>query len=86
MIAKELAHANVYRIRRIVLASIEDPYTVEQLREPRMNVLIVKPLVDRLYNKKDVSVGTSELSMPYYKLSAFSACYLASPRASQMYI
>lgn len=47
---------NIHRIRRLVLAVIEDPYTVEQLREPRMNVLIVKPLVDRLYNEDDISI------------------------------
>ncbi len=35
---------------------IEDPYSVEQLREPRMNVLIVKPLVDRLYDEDDISI------------------------------
>jgi len=45
-------------IRRLVLAVIEDPYSVEQLREPRMNVLIVKPLVDRLYDEGDISIGT----------------------------
>lgn len=38
-------------------ASIEDPYTMEQLREPRLNVLVVKPLVDRLYDEDDVSIG-----------------------------
>lgn len=43
-------------IRRLVLALIEDPYTIEQLREPRMNVLIVKPLVDRLFDEDDISV------------------------------
>ena len=35
----------------------DDPYTLEQLREPRMNVLMVRPLVDRLYDPNDVSVG-----------------------------
>jgi len=47
---------NIHRIRRLVLAVMEDPYTVEQLREPRMNVLIVKPLVDRLYSEDDISI------------------------------
>jgi hypothetical protein len=46
-------------IRRLVLAVIEDPYTTEQLREPRMNVLIVKPLVDRLYDEDDISIGNN---------------------------
>ncbi|KAF1977044.1 hypothetical protein BU23DRAFT_527334 [Bimuria novae-zelandiae CBS 107.79] len=47
---------NIQRIRRLVLASIEDPYNMEQLKEPRMNVLIVKPLVDRLYDADDISI------------------------------
>ena len=40
------------------MALIEDPYSIEQMREPRMNVLIVKPLVDRLYDEDDISIGT----------------------------
>lgn len=47
---------NIHRIRRLILAVIEDPYTNQQLREPRMNVLIVKPLVDRLYSEDDISI------------------------------
>ncbi|KAJ4291015.1 hypothetical protein N0V90_010211 [Kalmusia sp. IMI 367209] len=47
---------NIQRIRRLVLASLEDPYTMDQLKEPRMNVLIVKPLVDRLYDDEDISI------------------------------
>lgn len=35
----------------------DDPYSLEQLKEPRMNILIVRALVDRLYNPSDVSVG-----------------------------
>ncbi|KAF2869069.1 hypothetical protein BDV95DRAFT_499296 [Massariosphaeria phaeospora] len=49
-------YVTIHRIRRLVLATIEDPYTMDQLREPRMNVLIVKPLVDRLYDEDDVSI------------------------------
>lgn len=45
------------RIRRIILTSIEDPYTFDQLKEPRLNILLVKPLVERLYDEDDVSVG-----------------------------
>ncbi|KAF2751639.1 hypothetical protein M011DRAFT_463145 [Sporormia fimetaria CBS 119925] len=46
----------IHRIRRLVRASVEDPYTFDQLKEPRLNVLVVKPLVDRLYDEDDVSV------------------------------
>lgn len=35
----------------------DDPYTSEQLRDPQMNMLIVRPLVDRLYDPGDVSIG-----------------------------
>lgn len=48
---------NIQRIRRLVLASIEDPYSMDQLKDPRMNVLIVKPLVDRLFDADDISIG-----------------------------
>ncbi|KAL5405421.1 hypothetical protein PMIN06_007404 [Paraphaeosphaeria minitans] len=47
---------NIQRIRRLVLACIEDPYSMDQLKEPRMNVLIVKPLVDRLFDADDISI------------------------------
>jgi hypothetical protein len=53
---------NIQRIRRLVLASIEDPYSIDQLKEPRMNVLIVKPLVDRLFDADDISIG--EYALP----------------------
>ncbi|KAK1996815.1 nonselective cation channel [Colletotrichum falcatum] len=46
----------IHRIRRLVLASIDDPYTLDQLREPRMNLLVVRPLVDRLYDPDDPAV------------------------------
>lgn len=35
----------------------DDPYTAEQLKAPRMNKLLVRPLVDQLYNPHDLSVG-----------------------------
>lgn len=38
---------------------------MEQLKEPRLNVLIVKPLVERLYDEDDVSVGMSLLSQQH---------------------
>jgi hypothetical protein len=58
-------YVTIHRIRRLIMASIDDPYTIEQLREPRLNVLIVRPLVERLYDCDDVSVGewTSPLLM-----------------------
>lgn len=36
---------------------LDDPYSIEQLRDPRMNLSVVRPLVDKLYELDDVSVG-----------------------------
>jgi hypothetical protein len=36
---------------------IDDPYSIEQLRDPRMNLSVVRPLVDKLYELNDVSMG-----------------------------
>ena len=35
---------------------MDDPYTLDQLKAPRLNNLVVKPLVDKLYNPDDLSV------------------------------
>jgi hypothetical protein len=39
----------------------DDPYTLEQLRAPRMNMLVVRPLVDKLHNdgEGDIWAGMS---------------------------
>ncbi len=49
-------YKNMHRIRRLVMASIDDPYTMEQLMTPRMTVALVRPLTDRLYNEDDISM------------------------------
>ena len=35
---------------------IDDPYSADQLKSPRMNVAVVRPLVDHLYDPDDVSI------------------------------
>ncbi|KKA27260.1 hypothetical protein TD95_004096 [Thielaviopsis punctulata] len=47
----------VCRVRRLVMTAIEDPFTAEQLRGPRLNKLVVRPLVERLYDAHDLSLG-----------------------------
>lgn len=37
--------------------SSDDPYDKTQLMGPRMNVAVVRPLVDHLYDPDDISVG-----------------------------
>ncbi|TPX06799.1 uncharacterized protein E0L32_002295 [Thyridium curvatum] len=48
-------YVTIHRIQRLILASIDEPYTLEQLKHPRINALIVQPLVDRLYDADDIS-------------------------------
>ncbi|MCJ1246773.1 hypothetical protein MMC30_003982 [Trapelia coarctata] len=54
------AHLPVYntihQIRQEIIKSVDDPYSLEQLRSPRINVEVVRPLVDRLHDMQDISV------------------------------
>ncbi|PTB63826.1 hypothetical protein BBK36DRAFT_1171285 [Trichoderma citrinoviride] len=45
----------IHRSNKLTNAT-EDPYTLEQLTSPRINTLVVRPLVDRLYNPDDMSI------------------------------
>ncbi|KAI9148927.1 Calcium channel YVC1 [Paramyrothecium foliicola] len=47
---------NIHRVRLFILASIDDPYTIEQLTSPRMTTMVVRPLAQRLYNPDDISM------------------------------
>ena len=49
-------YTTIHMVRREVLAHIDDPYSLEQIRAPRMNALVVRPLVDRFYALKDISI------------------------------
>nr|POE96930.1 calcium channel yvc1 [Quercus suber] len=49
-------YTTIHKIRRLILATIDDPYSLEQLKSPRMNVNVVRPLVDHLYDPDDVSI------------------------------
>jgi hypothetical protein len=46
-----------YSIRNDIVTAIDDSYSLEQLKSPRFNLAIVRPLVDRLYALHDISVG-----------------------------
>ncbi|KAK6335947.1 hypothetical protein TWF730_003322 [Orbilia blumenaviensis] len=46
----------IHRIRNEVTNLIDDPYSLKQLRDPRMNQSLVRPLVDKYYEMKDISV------------------------------
>jgi hypothetical protein len=49
-------YTTIHRIHREIKALIDDPYSLEQLQTPRLNYLIVRPMVDDLYDRQDVSV------------------------------
>lgn len=44
-----------------LISETDDPYSIEQLRDPRMNVSIVRPLVDKCYEDQDLSMSKSHL-------------------------
>lgn len=49
-------YTNIHRIRHQVIAAIDDSYSLEQLRAARINVAIVRPLVNRIWEKHDESI------------------------------
>ncbi|KAM4057169.1 nonselective cation channel [Hirsutella rhossiliensis] len=61
-------YVNIHRVRRLVLVSIDDPYTIEHFREPALNSLLVRPLVERLYDPQDTTVVYSLLANRVYFL------------------
>ncbi len=56
-------YTNIHRIRRDVISIVEDYLTLEQLRDIRLNISVVRPLVDKLYELNDISIGMPVLPM-----------------------
>lgn len=50
-------YTNIHRIRRDVISIVEDYMTLEQLRDLRINISVIRPLVDQLYELDDISIG-----------------------------
>jgi hypothetical protein len=50
-------YTNIHRIRRDIIAIVEDYLTLDQLRDVRINISVVRPLVDKLYELDDISIG-----------------------------
>ncbi|OQU98150.1 hypothetical protein CLAIMM_03975 [Cladophialophora immunda] len=53
-------YETIHEIRRLVIACMVDPYTLEQLKEPAMNELIVKPFSSQGLNQ---SISTSRANL-----------------------
>ncbi|KAK0716998.1 hypothetical protein B0T26DRAFT_707997 [Lasiosphaeria miniovina] len=49
-------YTNIHRIRRDIISVIEDYLSLDQLRDVRINVSVVRPLVDKLYEQDDISI------------------------------
>jgi hypothetical protein len=52
-------YTNIHRIRRDIISVVEDYLSLEQLRDVRINISVVRPLVDKLYELDDISIGMS---------------------------
>ncbi|KAI8656334.1 hypothetical protein NCS56_01237100 [Fusarium sp. Ph1] len=46
----------IHRIRKFILASLDDPYSLDHMTSPRFNNLVIRPLLDRLYDEYDYSI------------------------------
>lgn len=54
-------YTNIHRIRRDIISIVEDYLTLDQLRDVGINISVVRPLVDKLYDLDDISIGTSHI-------------------------
>ncbi|RMD44451.1 hypothetical protein DV735_g618, partial [Chaetothyriales sp. CBS 134920] len=54
-IAECNVYSNIHRIRRDIRTVVDDPYSLDQLKTPRLNILVVRPLVDEYYATQDLS-------------------------------
>lgn len=52
-------YTNIHRIRRDIISVVEDYIALEQLRDVRINVTVVRPLVDKFYELDDISISES---------------------------
>lgn len=55
-------YTNIHRIRRDIISIVEDYLSLEQLRDVRINISVLRPLVDKLYDLDDISIGMSLLT------------------------
>ncbi|KAL5596901.1 uncharacterized protein BROUX77_006849 [Berkeleyomyces rouxiae] len=49
-------YMNIHRIRRDIIAIVEDYLSLDQLQDVRINIAVVRPLVDKLYDMEDISI------------------------------
>jgi len=49
-------YRNIWRIRRDILSKINDPYSLEQIRAPRLTQGVIRPLLQTYYELDDISI------------------------------
>jgi hypothetical protein len=50
--------SSAWSIRQLLTeVESDDPYSIEQLRDPRMNLSVIRPLVDKFYEMNDASIS-----------------------------
>ncbi|KJZ73648.1 hypothetical protein HIM_06981 [Hirsutella minnesotensis 3608] len=49
-------YTNIHRIRRDITSVVEDYLSLEQLRDVRINITVIRPLVDKFYSLGDISI------------------------------
>lgn len=57
-------YTNIHRIRRDIVSVVEDYLSPEQLHDMRINLSVVRPLVDTLYELDDISIGELSSACP----------------------
>ena len=50
-------YTTIHRIRRDIISVVEDYLSLQQLTDVRINVTVVRPLVDKFYELEDISIG-----------------------------
>lgn len=50
-------YTTIHRIRRDITSVVEDYLSLEQLRDVRINLTVVRPLVDKFYELNDLSIS-----------------------------
>jgi hypothetical protein len=50
-------YTNIHRIRRDIISVVEDYLSLAQLQDLRINVTVVRPLVDKFYGLNDISIS-----------------------------
>lgn len=50
-------YTNIHRIRRDIASVVEDYLSLDQLRDVKINVTVIRPLVDKFYELGDISIS-----------------------------